>query len=508
MSKVPPRTIEATAIDEVRYQIVCEDGIHRELRGFFTFPVPGHEYMPAFRKGWWNGTICLYDLRYFTLPRGLLPYLEKFVAERSYSLTIQEGSKHLSVTEDQLLAFFKTLNASIKGNPMVLHTHQKDAVLHALNKERGVIISPTSSGKTAVLYTIIRFLQTKLDSDRKILVVVPSIGLVTQAEADFFDYSSLDPSWSCAKNVHKIMAGASKDTEKQIIVSTWQSIYKMDESWFQQFDAIFIDECHLAKAESLNGIGNKSTKAWFRLGLTGTLEDTKAHRLNIEAILGPAIQFVQTKNLMDRGIVADMTIDCLLLQYNDNDRKLVKDSTYADEVKWIVTNNDRNEFLVKLALSTKGNTLILFNYVENHGKPLYELLLSQAGSRPVHYISGETTPDEREAIRTCINDKSNAIMVCSVGTTAVGVSITDINNLVFASPTKSLYRTLQSIGRGLRVSAVKKTLKVFDIVDDLRWKSHENHVYRHFEERVRIYKKEKFVYRLLSMLLPTSSGDK
>jgi hypothetical protein len=106
------------------------------------------------------------------------------------------------------------------------------------------------------------------------------------------------------------------------------------------------------------------SKAWFRIGTTGTLDQAQAHRLSIEGILGPAIQFIQTKNLMNKGLLATLGIDAILLKYTEAEKDLLKKQRYADEIKWLISNDRRNEFIRDLALSTKGNTLVLFNYVE------------------------------------------------------------------------------------------------------------------------------------------------
>ena len=491
--------IDVDSVDEVRYYIKAEKGIKQELRDYFSFMVPGAQYMPMFKKRIWDGKIRLYDILSSTLPRGLKSYLTKFCEDRGYTLQIKESKNPLCITEDQLIQFYEGLKVSVKKNSVKMHPHQQQAVLHALNKHRCVLISPTGSGKSLIIYVLVRFLQSVLKSDRKILILVPTVGLVNQMDADFFDYSSQDKTWSCKKYIHKITAGIEKDTKQQIVISTWQSIYKLPKEWFDQFDAVFFDECHQAKAESINFIGQKLSKAWFRIGTTGTLDQAQAHRLSIEGILGPAIQFIQTKNLMNKGLLAKLGIDCLVLKYNDEERQFIKKQKYIDELKWIVKNEQRNEFIKELALRTKGNTLILFNYVEDHGKPLAALLEAAGKDRKIYLIHGKTEADSREYIRRVIDKESNAILVASYGTTSTGINIVNLDNIIFASPTKSIIRLLQSIGRGLRVSAKKKTLKVYDIVDDLCWKSHKNHIFRHFEERVKIYKKENFDYAIHAM---------
>lgn len=500
--------IDVESIDEVRYYVKTEKGLKQELRDYFSFMVPGAQYMPMFKRRLWDGKIRLYDILSSTLPRGLKTYLQKFCTDRGYSLNIKESKNSLCATEEQLARFYESLKVSVRKQTVAMHPHQQQAILHALNNHRSVLISPTGSGKSLIIYVLVRFLQTVLNTDRKILILVPTVGLVNQMEADFFDYSSQDKSWSCKKYIHKISAGEDKETHKQIVVSTWQSIYKLPKVWFDQFDAIFFDECHQAKAESINFIGQKLSKAWFRVGTTGTLQQTQAHRLSIEGILGPAVQFIHTKNLMNKGLLAKLGIDCIILKYTEEEKQLLKKQKYADEIKWVVTNEKRNEFIKELALKTKGNTLILFNYVEIHGRPLAAFIEAAAGDRKVYFISGKTDAEAREYIRKVIDREKDAILVASYGTTSAGINIVNLDNIIFASPTKSVIRLLQSIGRGLRVSEKKKALKVYDVVDDLSWKSHKNHVLKHFEERVKIYKKEKFDYKILSMHLTDTSKDK
>jgi superfamily II DNA or RNA helicase len=500
--------IDVESVDEVRYYIKAEKGIKQELRDYFSFMVPGAQYMPMFKRRIWDGKIRLFDILSSTLPRGLKTYLQKFADDRKYSISIKESERKLCITPEQLQEYYKTLKVSVKKQAVDMHPHQSQAIVHAINNQRCVIISPTGSGKSLIIYVLLRFLQSVLKSDRKILILVPTVGLVNQMDSDFFDYSKSDTSWSCKKYIHKISAGADKDTSKQIIVSTWQSVYKLPRIWFDQFDAVIFDECHQAKAESINLIGQKMTKAWFRIGTTGTLDQAQAHRLSIEGILGPAVQFIQTKNLMTKGLLATLGIDCILLKYSEEEKQSLNKQRYPDELKWIVANEKRNEFIKNLAISTKGNTLILFNYVEIHGKPLHDVIQASRGDRPVYFISGKTEADTRERIRKVVDKESNAILVASFGTTSTGINIVNIDNIIFASPTKSIIRLLQSIGRGLRVSSKKKTLKVFDIVDDLCYKSYKNHVYRHFEERLKIYKKEKFDYKIVSMPFEQPTKDK
>ena len=494
-------TIIASAEDQTKYKIDCEESVKRELRSYFSFKVPGAEYMPLYKSRIWDGKIKLYEINSSTLPRGLKTYLQKFCEERNYYLVFDEkDNKTISLSDYEFDAFVKTLNVTVKKTPVTPHDHQKKAVLHALSQTRTVIVSPTGSGKSLIIYLIIRYLlRYFVESPKKILLLVPTVGLVQQMEADFFDYSKNDKSWSNTKMLHKITAGKEKITNKPLVISTWQSVYKLPKEWFQQFDAVIFDECHLVKAESLVNIGKKLTKAWFRLGTTGTLDQTLAHKLSIEGTLGPSIQFITTKGLIGQGVLARLAIDCIMLDYDDISRNRVKKLKYQEEMNYLVENSKRNEFIAKLCGEMEGNTLVLFNYVEKHGKPLYDLIQKQHPDKKVYFISGKTDAENRETIRKIIDKEKNAILVASYGTTSTGINIVHLDNIIFASPTKSIIRLLQSIGRGLRTSARKKNLKVYDIVDDLSWKSYKNHVLKHFDHRMKIYQKEKFDYKAFKM---------
>jgi primosomal protein N' len=176
--------IEITSIDEVRYSVKAEKGIKQELRDYFSFMVPGAQYMPMFKKRIWDGKIRLYDILSSTLPRGLKIYLEKFCKERGYQLNIVESKNPLCITEEQLLQFYNLLQVSVKKQAVQMHPHQQQAILHALNKHRCVLISPTGSGKSLIIYVLVRFLQSVLKPDRKILILVPTVGLVNQMESE------------------------------------------------------------------------------------------------------------------------------------------------------------------------------------------------------------------------------------------------------------------------------------------------------------------------------------
>ena len=167
-----------------------------------------------------------------------------------------------------------------------------------------------------------------------------------------------------------------------------------------------------------------------------------------------------------------------------------------DEIDYIVTNVKRNNFIRNLAVDQKGNTLVLYNYVEKHGKPLFDMIDNKVkDDRKVFFVSGQTDTSDREAIRGIVEKQKNAIIVASLGTFSTGINIRNLHNIIFASPSKSQIRVLQSIGRGLRKSDNGKPTNLYDITDDLSWKSRKNFALIHSEERLKIYEKEKFNHK-------------
>ena len=486
-------------VDSVFIRVKCDAGFTKELSDYFTFEVPGHKFMPAYRNRMWDGKIKLYNTQNQQIYAGLYDYVIKFATDRSYTYEGYEQTNNGDITTEFVQQFCKTLDLKAAGKTIDPHDHQIDGVRYALAHERCLLLSPTGSGKSLMIYVICRYLQDQIPEDKKILLIVPTISLVSQMYSDFFDYSK-GTSWKCRENCHKIFGGQEKETDKKIVITTWQSIYNLPASYFEQFSAVIGDECHLFKSKSLTSIMTKLKDCPYRIGTTGTLDGSFTHKLVIEGLFGRVHKLTSTKELMEKNLLSDLTIDCLVLQYPDDVRQSMKKLTYQEEIDWLVQNDARNDFIANLANSTKGNTLVLFQFVEKHGQPLYEKIKKLAKNRKVFFIHGGTEADDREQIRHIVEQEQDAILVASYGTFSTGVSIRRLHNIVFSSPSKSRIRVLQSIGRQLRKSEHKEKAKLYDLADDLSWKSHQNHTLRHFVERLKIYDSEKFVYK--KILIP------
>jgi superfamily II DNA or RNA helicase len=216
----------------------------------------------------------------------------------------------------------------------------------------------------------------------------------------------------------------------------------------------------------------------------------------IEGLFGPVKKVITTKNLIEKDLLSNINIESLMIEHNGSLSE-TKSLKYQEEMDWLVSNHQRNEFITNLVTHLKGNTLVLFNYVEKHGKPLHDMIETKVDdSKKTYMIYGGTDVSQRESIRKIMDKQTNTILIASYGTCSTGINIRNINNIVFASPSKSVVRVLQSIGRGLRKSEEKEMLTVYDIADDLRYKKHVNHTYKHHQARLKIYKNENFNYKL------------
>ena len=486
--------------DEVCLVVKPNDsGIIMELSEFFTFYVPGYKFVPSYRNKMWDGKIRLYNTRDYTLPGGLFYHLKKFAESRGYKVEV-EGllSKDRRSLDDNWLYKLPICN---NGTDISLRDYQTNAIEHAIKYNKTLLLSPTGSGKSLMIYMILRyFLQT---SDKKALIVVPTTSLVEQMWKDFADYSSKDDSFD-PNDVHRIYAGKEKEAfEQRVVVTTWQSVFKLPQSWFTDYEMVVGDEAHLFKAKSLTTIMGHLKNAWIRIGTTGTLDGTKVHKLVLEGCFGPVHNVTSTKKLIESNTLSDVSIDVLHMQYSDAEKKAFGRKTYQEEISYIVRHEQRNKFIRNLALAQKGNTLVLFNLVETHGKPLFNDIKDKANkNRKVFYVSGEIKAEDREAIREATEKENNAIIVASMGTFSTGINIKNLHNLVFSAPTKSQIRVLQSLGRSLRKAENGQPAKIYDICDDFSWKTRKNYTLGHGIERIEIYEKEQLNFKTYPVPMP------
>ena len=462
-----------------------EPSTSQELSSFFTFEVPGAKFMPMYRNRMWDGKIRLFSPGSGEIYVGLLPYIKKFCDRNNVDYIIGEGVEDdRDVVREVVKGFVKSLKPKSKGKSLKIRDYQIDAVHHAIARNRALLVSPTASGKSLIIYALVRYYHMM---GLKTLILVPTTSLVEQMYTDFEDYG-----WSSGTYCQKIYQGHDKKVTRDVVISTWQSIYKMPKKYFEQFGCIIGDEAHLFKAKSLTGIMTKLHQCKYRFGLTGTLDGTQTHQLVLEGLFGAVENIITTKKLIDSKTLADLKIKCIILKHSNIREKM----SYAEELQYLVGNENRNKFIQNLLLHIDGNTLCLFQLVEKHGQILYDQVKDAVKDRKVFFVYGGTNARTREDIRSIVEKEKKSIIIASYGTFSTGINIRNINNIVLASPSKSKIRVLQSIGRGLRLSESKSSILVFDIADDMTYKRVRNFTLIHFMERINIYAEQQFVYEI------------
>ena len=460
---------------------------NQELTEFFTFEVPGFKFMPMYRNRMWDGKIRLFSPATGEIYVGLLPYVQKFCDSNAISYILEEGVEDgRDINNKDARNFIKSLKPKSQGKSLKIRDYQVEAFQLAISRNRSLLVSPTASGKSLIIYSLVRYYQMM---GLKTLILVPTTSLVEQMYSDFEDYG-----WSSGTYCQKIYQGHDRKVTKDVVISTWQSLYKMPKAYFRDFGCVIGDEAHMFKAKSLTGIMTKLHQCKYRFGLTGTLDGTQTHQLVLEGLFGSAKKVVSTKELIDKKTLANLKIKCVILRHPNIREKM----TYAEELEYIVTNKKRTDFVCNLLRHLNGNTLCLFQLVEKHGKILYDELKEEEN---VYFVYGGTDTGAREKIRGLVETHSKSTTIASFGVFSTGINIRNINNIVLASPSKSKIRVLQSIGRGLRTSSTKDSVLVYDIADDISYNDRRNFTLNHFTERLNIYNEEQFDYEISKVKL-------
>ena len=465
-----------------------EEYVHRELADYFTFEVPEAKFLKKNpRYKYWDGTIRLYSPATGDLYHGLMKHVQTWADEKQYIVEYEKNDWYGDIEDDNKFVSPEGVKHFMdKISNIKPRTYQYKAVYEAIKYNRKLLLSPTGSGKSLMIYAIVRYYAA---TAKKILIVVPTTSLVEQMVNDFISYG-----WNADDFIHKIYGGKDKVTDKNIIISTWQSIYKFPKRYFDDIDCVIGDEAHLFKSKSLTGIMTKLHNAKYRFGFTGTLDGSKTHKWVLEGLFGECEQVTKTDDLIKDGYLSKFRINVLLCKHAPQHFE-----SYHDEMEYLVEHKGRNNLIKNLVNDLDGNTLVLFNYVEKHGTPLYELINNTIDpERKLFFVHGGTEVEDREEVRQITETESNAIIVASYGTFSTGINIKRLHNIVFASPSKSRIRNLQSIGRVLRKGEGKEIATLYDVADDI---GGQNYTLRHLNERVNIYNDENFKYEVIKVNL-------
>jgi len=476
--------------NEVFLKINTEPHIDYELRDHFKFEVEGAKFMPQYRNKYWNGEIHLYDIRSKQIYVGLLDKIVQFCKNYGYSYKFEDNKYYGTPYEENEHISYE----GVKDYMQSICSHQPrkyqvEGVFGALKHNRKLLISPTASGKSLMIYSLVRYY---VDKGQKILLIVPTTSLVEQMYKDFEDYG-----WNVESYCHRIYSGREKSNDAPVTITTWQSVYKLDRSFFEEYNVVIGDEAHLFKSKSLISIMTKLHHAKYRFGFTGTLDGTQTHKWVLEGLFGPSYKVTRTDELMRQGHLSQLDIQCLVLKHKPQTFE-----AYNDEIEYLISHEQRNKFITNLALDLKGNSLVLYSRVEAHGAVLYDKINNnKRDDRKVFFIHGGVDAEERELVREITEKEKNAIIVASYGTFSTGINIKNLHNVIFASPSKSRVRNLQSIGRVLRKGKDKVKAILYDIADDCSTKNRRNYTLNHLIERIKIYNEENFNYEIITIQL-------
>ena len=463
-------TVRVEKVNECFMQVHCDDGLARDLFDFFSFSVPNAKFMPSVKNRYWDGKVRLFSIKTKRIYIGLLPYVDEFCRERGYGfegIADVLGEKNHEKLGPETIPWLEDIGLTFEPRD-----YQIEAFNTAIQYGRQLLLSPTASGKSLIIYLLARYY------DKKTVIIVPTTSLVEQMTKDFIEYGYKEP-------ICKIYHGQ-EVFDAPITVTTWQSFSKAPKEVLESFDMVIGDEAHLFKAQTLKGILEKMKNTAIRIGTTGTLDGSEVHRLQLEGLFGPVKKVISSAELIEEGTIADIKIDCLVLKHPKQQKM-----KYQDEMDYLVSCEERNKFIVNLVRNLKGNTLVLFQYVEKHGVILHGMLDGLVDN--LHYVYGGTDTSDREEIRGIVEKAKNDVILASYGTFSTGINIKRIDNIVFASPSKSRIRNLQSIGRGLRKAEGKESMRLFDIADDLQC---DNYTLEHLKERINIYSEENFPFEL------------
>jgi len=466
--------------DELYNIIYCKDKEKKKIiYDAFSFFTEGYKYMPKFKYGIWDGKIHLFNLKNNTFPNGLLFDLIKIFQKYNYTYTIDPKLYPINFEEK----YKKWEENTLYKLQLYPYDYQIKAFEFCLKANSAFILSPTASGKSLIIYLLLRYFIE--NTNFKILISVPKINLVEQLYNDINIY---EDDYIVCDERYKMISGGDKNSPRRIIIATWQMLIKQPPSWFKQFDCFICDEAHQANSKSLTKIIESMKHLKYRYGFTGTL-DGKIHELQCRAWFGLLYKTKTTSELIKEGFINDLNIYCIQLNHNTNFNTKLE---YQKEIDYIISDEKRNRFILDTAFKQKHNTIVLFNYIEKHGDILYDMAKKEVEKhdKQIFKIIGNVDVNEREYIRTVMSKYDNILLFASFGTMSMGANIPNLQCAILAHPFKAPIRILQSIGRTLRKSKDKDKSIIIDIIDNISYKF--NYTYIHGIKRIKLYKTEKF----------------
>lgn len=470
-------------------QIHCDECMNHKIYCLFSAFQPGYRFNPRYKLKLWDGKIHCYSPITQLLPIGLVDNLLNWCKKNNYTY------KLFGLDDFKDTINFADMKNEINSQitKFDARDYQLSAIYQALTNKRGVLLSCTGSGKSLMIYGILKYLINRKNK-RHLLLIVPSVSLVEQMYSDFIDYG-----WKNIENdVEKLYSGMDPTFKTPVLISTWQSLENQDKDFFADFQGVIVDECHGTKANVVSRLLKQCLGADYKIGTTGTLPTETADQLMINGVLGNVIYELKSKQLIELGYLTKIVVASIFVKYPQEFIMANKDRTYQEEVKVVEEKPERNRTLNFVIDHSKptDNILILVNHKE-HLKSVKEYLNLVYPDRKVSIIMGEVKAKERESIRTGIEDEDGTLLLATYGTVSTGINIPKLHAVMLYANSKSRIKVLQSIGRGLRKHVSKNKVIIYDIIDDLSYKTrtgkaHKNYCMQHYDERLSYYTEQEF----------------
>lgn len=472
-----------------------------QLNISLTRRIDAWRFNPLVKRGVWDGYVSyVKDNKW--IPAGLWQEVTKVCKQYKFDLKLHGITRlfdkdiSAEVFEEWSLDFFK-------GHPdgITPRDYQIEAAFNILKFKRSLSELATSAGKTLISFLTVAYLLEKKKVN-KILFIVPNVSLVVQATEDFGEYNHDN---RIKMLIQQIFAGQKIKDNRNIVIGTYQSLVKKPKEFFDDFGAVIVDETHKAKSASIKTILQKCRYAEYRYGLSGTIpKDNSLDKLTLMSQTGPLITEIKAAFLQKQGHIAGCNVNIIEMDYAPESAKQAfmelasnkydSKDVFSLEQNYIINSTGRLNFITKLISKVSKNSLVLFHRIE-HGKKIYEML-RQRSDKKVYYVDGQTDTDIREEYKNKMELGDEMVIVASYGTFSTGISIKKIHNIFFTESFKSEVIIRQSIGRGLRQHESKDAVNIIDFVDDLRFDEWQNYLYRHSTERKKIYRQEKFSFKV------------
>jgi superfamily II DNA or RNA helicase len=461
--------------------IKCEDkDVFANLREHFSVEDKNSAFM---QRKFRSRGIKLSSRKYVITPTGLCD-LGLYWDVRRFLITNQI-TENVTITDKLKDALTIGSSNPIYNNfTLELRDYQTEVIQKAIKNGWGTCVLGTGAGKTLTTAALIEnYYRNSSNKDTfKCLMVVPDLGLVQQTYDEFLNCG-------ITFKVTRWTGNNKPDLTSNVIICNIQILQSQFEynDWVKYVDLLIIDECHKIKPSNKISKVINTIKTGNRYGFTGTLPLDSLDKWYIIGKLGPVLYEKNSYELRLESYLTNVEVKILNLNYKNVVVPRISDSEYRDELDFIYSHEKRNQLIGRISDKLTNNTLILVNHIV-HGENLLKTVRNICTNKRIFFIKGEVDIEERENIKKLMESSNDIVCIAISAIFSTGVNIKNLHNIMFVSGGKSFIRTVQSIGRGLRLHDNKDKLLIIDLCDNLHYGR------QHSEKRKSIYNMEKIQY--------------